>query len=70
MIVGIDRIEESIALCETDTGEQVKFSTALFIPQAKEGNWYKKKGDKFIFDQVLTQKKRDEITALLNSLFK
>lgn len=70
MIVGIDRIEEMIAVCETDAGKQITFPISDFLPYAKEGNWYTKTGNKFVYDEMITQKKRDENAALLDSLLK
>ena len=68
MIVGIDRIEEKIAVCETGDGKSLHVSVSLFFPEAKEGAWYQKHGEQFIYDEEMTAQKRSANAALLQSL--
>ena len=68
MIVGIDRIEGKIAVCETGDGKSLHVSVSLFFPEAKEGAWYQKHGEQFIYDEEMTAQKRSANAALLQSL--
>lgn len=61
----IDRFEGSFALCETEEGKTVDVPKVVLPPRAKEGDVIS-----VTIDKEETQKRKDKIEGLMNSLFK
>ncbi len=64
-MLSVDRIEEGIAICIDEDGNEIKIKNKGF----HEGDVLKKIGKNFIADKVETDKKREKIFNLQESLF-
>ena len=66
----VDRIEAGVAVCNCmATGEDVAIKVTSLPPGTREGHVLEKTGDGFVYDEVLTEKRRADLTARMNRLF-
>ncbi len=64
----IDRIENDIIVCQGESGSiELKKSD---LPKGREGDCVVFDGSTYTIDNERTQKRREEMDELLNSLFK
>ena len=65
----VDRIEENIAVCENEKGDMQSISLSQLPAGVKEGDCLVRKEDGYLIDRQLTQRLRQEILDLQNSLW-
>lgn len=68
MIYYIDRIEGNIIVCQSEDGSMLELERAV-LPNAKEGDCIVYDGNTYTIDYERTQKRKEEMDSLLNSLF-
>ena len=71
MKLTVDRIEENVAVCQTQDGEIMEIEIAKFITLPKDGDIVEETGDgmyKVLAEE--TQKEKDEISERFLNLFK
>ena len=67
----LDRFEGKFAICENRiTGEFINVPKNLIDKNAREGDILKFSNNKYLLDEISTQKAREEIKDLAKSLFK
>jgi hypothetical protein len=70
MVYIIDRIENSIAVCESmNDGNNIEIAVALLPKEAKEGDAIRKEGSRFTIDSALTNRRMADLTIKLDRLF-
>lgn len=65
----IDRFEGDIAIVETDENTFMQIPRTALPPNAKEGDIVVKVEDKYIIDYESTEKRRQKIIDMQNSLW-
>ncbi|BCI60171.1 DUF3006 domain-containing protein [Solibaculum mannosilyticum] len=65
----VDRIEENTAVCEDEQGNMQSIPLSQLPAGVKEGDCLVRKEDGYLIDRQLTQRRRQEILDLQNSLW-
>ena len=65
----VDRIEENTAVCEDEQGNMQSILLTRLPAGVKEGDCLVRKEDGYLIDRQLTQRRRQEILDLQNSLW-
>ena len=65
----VDRIEGTVAVCETADGSMQSFDSALFVPKVYEGGCYDEQDGSFFYNEAETNRRREEAAALMAELF-
>ena len=69
MQVMIDRFEGSFAVCEDENRKMINIEKARLPKEAKEGNVILIRGDKIEIDYNETEKRKDRIKKMMDSLW-
>lgn len=64
----IDRIEGNIVICQGENGEMTELSKDI-LPQGREGDCVVYDGNTYTIDYERTQKRKEDMDSLLDSLF-
>ena len=71
MVYVIDRIENSIAVCESlDTGDKLEITVSDLPKGVKEGDMIQKDGDGYVVNAEATKQRKAELSGRLDRLFK
>ena len=71
MVYAIDRLDNSVAVCECLTsGKRFELDVQNLPRGAKEGDVLRRDGNGYVVDSALTKQRRDELTDRMNMLFK
>lgn len=65
----VDRLEETLAVCETESREMISISLDLLPSDVKEGDILMEKEGVFTVDAGATSKRRERIRKKMTDLF-
>lgn len=69
MTYSVDRIENGIAVCENESGEQTKFKLYELPQGIKEGDLFNEIDGNFIINSDATAQRKRRLSELQNNLF-